>query len=159
MSMVSDGERAARQEHGALTVEGRQFGRGNKTLFPDFRVPLAPEWVTGTPVTLRALLEHVVRAEVAAFRERQEARAVLRALTAAQIADGAAVGKIDSGGRPDAVQAVSADESVQAALQAFEDGLYFVFVNDEQKQSLSDAVTVGEETRLTFLRLVALAGG
>jgi hypothetical protein len=121
-------------------------------------MPLPPQW-HGTTITLRTLLDGVVRAEVAAFRERQEARTVLQALSAAQIAQGVAKGKIDSGGTPDAVQDVNPDEAVQTALQAFEDGLYFVFVNDAQKSSLDETFVTGAETRLTFLRLVAMAGG
>jgi hypothetical protein len=143
---------------GTLTIEGKLFGRGNKNLFPNFRMPLPPAW-HGTAVTLRTLLDGVVRTEVAAFRERQEARTVLQALSAARIAEGVARGKVDSGGTPDAAQEVNADDAVRTALQAFQDGLYFVFVNDEQKASLDDAFSVGPETRVTFLRLVAMAGG
>lgn len=157
MSMVSEQEIAS-QNNATLTVEGKQFGRGNKALFPNFQMPLPPQW-QGTTITLRTLLDAVVRAEVTAFQERQEKRTVLQALTTAQIAEGVAKGKIDSGGSPDAMQSVSADEAVQTALQAFEDGLYYVFINDAQKESLEDTFLVGLDTRVTFLRLVALAGG
>lgn len=154
-------EGAAAQSSGStLTIEGKQFGRGGKALFPNFQMLVPAEWqLNGATITLQTLLEGVVRAEVAAFKERQEKRSVLQALTAAQIAEGAAKGKIDSGGTPDAVQEVSADEAVATALQAFEDGVFYVFVNDEQKQFLTDEFSVGADTRVTFLRLVALAGG
>ena len=119
---------------------------------------LPTEW-RGATITLQTLIEGVVRAEVAAFRERQEKRTILQSLTAAQIAEGVAKGKIDSGGTADAVQEVNADEAVQAALQAFEDGIYFVFLNDDQKTALTDTFTINPETKVTFWRLVALAGG
>ena len=157
MSAISEHEDSAAKS-GTLTVEGKLFGRGNKALFPNFQMPLPPEWA-GATITLRSLLETVVRAEVAAFRERQEKRTVLQALTSAQIAEGVAKGKVDSGGTPDALQEVSPDAAVETALQAFEDGVYYVFVDDAQKQFLSDTFVVGPETRVTFLRLVALAGG
>ena len=141
-----------------MTIEGKQFGRGNKSLFPNFQLALPAGW-EGASITLRDLIDRVVRAEVAAFQERQEKRTVLQSLTRAQIAEGVAKGKIDSGGTPDAVQEVNADESVKAALLAFTDGLYFVFVNDQQVEKLDDTFIVRPETRVTFLRLVALAGG
>lgn len=141
-----------------LTIEGKQFGRGNKSLFPNFQMPLPAEW-HGATITLQTLIDGVVRAEVAAFRERQEKRTIVQSLTAAQIAEGVAKGKIDSGGTPDAVQAVDADEAVKAALQAFEDGIYFVFLNEDQKIALTDTFMITPETKVTFWRLVALAGG
>lgn len=48
---------------------------------------------------------------------------------------------------------------VHAALEAFEDGLYFVFIDDRQIETLDERVTVGAGSRVRFLRLVALAGG
>jgi hypothetical protein len=144
---------------GTLTIEGKRFGRGAKALFPNFQMPLPDAWRSGATITVRDLLDTVVRSEVAAFQTRQEARTVLQTLSPAQIAEGVAKGKIDSGGREDERQPVDADESVKVALQAFEDGLYYVLINDDQKTSLSDSFLVKSETRVTFLRLVALAGG
>lgn len=152
-------DNAAQTGNDTLTIEGKRFGRGAKALFPNFQMPLPADWKSGATITVRELLETVVRSEVAAFASRQEARTVLQTLSPAQIAEGAAKGKIDSGGRPDEVQPVDADESVAVALQAFTDGLYYVLVNDDQKANLDDAFAVSGETRVTFLRLVALAGG
>ena len=44
-------------------------------------------------------------------------------------------------------------------LQAFEDGIYFVFLNEDQKTTLTDTFRITPETKVTFWRLVALAGG
>ncbi|MBC7804756.1 MAG: hypothetical protein H7145_01270 [Akkermansiaceae bacterium] len=149
----------APQNSGTLTIEGKRFGRGAKALFPNFQMPLPEAWQNGITITVRDLLDTVVRTEVAAFQTRQEARTVLQTLSPSQIAEGVAKGKIDSGGREDERQPVDADESVRVALQAFEDGLYYVLINDDQKASLTDSFAVTPETRVTFLRLVALAGG
>ena len=112
----------------------------------------------GEAQQVSALITRVVREEVTAFRERQEARRLVSALTAAQIAAGAAKGKIDMGGRDD-VQEVDADAAVATALLAFEDGLYYVFVDDEQCPALDAQIALKPDSRVTFLRLVALAGG
>jgi hypothetical protein len=54
---------------------------------------------------------------------------------------------------------VNEDAAVTTALQAFTDGLYFVFLDDVQQQDLDAEVLVRPESRLTFIRLVALPGG
>jgi hypothetical protein len=136
-----------------ITIEGKQFGRG-RALFPTWQMSLPAE-----TLTLREFLTLVVRHEVAAFQERQEQRQVLQALTAAQIEEGVAKGKVDAGGRPETVTEVDGDAAVKNAIQAFEDGLYYVFVNDEQQQELDAPVALREGSRVMFLRLVALAGG
>ncbi len=160
MNMIPENEATPLASNGGtLTIEGKRFGRGAKALFPNFRMTLPDAWHGGATITVRDLLDAVVRSEVAAFQTRQEARTVLQTLSPAQIAEGVAKGKIDSGGREDERQPVDADESVKVALQSFEDGLYYVLINDDQKTSLSDSFTVTAETRVTFLRLVALAGG
>ncbi|GAB4459841.1 MAG: hypothetical protein OHK0029_22990 [Armatimonadaceae bacterium] len=137
-----------------ITIEGKQFGRG-KTLFPSWQMPL-PE---GDVFTLRDFLVAVVRHEVAAFRERQEKRQVLSALTAEAIAEGAARGKVDMGGRPETSTEVDEDAAIHNAIQSFEDGLYYVFVDNEQQTDLSAVLPLRDGSQVLFLRLVALAGG
>jgi hypothetical protein len=136
-----------------ITIEGKQFGRG-RALFPTWNMELTEE-----ARTLREFLTEVVQYEVANFQQRQEQRQVLQALTTEQIAGGVAKGKVDAGGRPETVTEVDTEAAVKAAIQAFEDGLYYVFVNDEQQQELDGPVNLREGSRVTFLRLVALAGG
>ena len=141
-----------------LRIEGRQFGR-SRALFPDWSFPLPPEWTApGTSLTLREMVTRIVREEVAAFQERRSERRFLHALTAAQIAEGAVQGKIDMGGREEEPDA-DADQAVATALLAFEDGLYYVFVDDEHRQTLDEVGSLRTDSRVTFLRLVALAGG
>jgi hypothetical protein len=96
--------------------------------------------------------------EVIAFRQRAEERRLLRALTATEIAQGVEAGKIDSGGR-DLKQTVDAHEAIVTALQAFQDGLYFVFIDGQQQQDLDATIFVEPNSSITFVRLVALAGG
>ena len=138
-----------------LTVEARMLGQ-RKPLVPDWHVALPTD--LGESPTLRALIEHVVRAEVAAFNERQEQRRLTQVLTPQQIQEGVTRGKIDMGGRESAEPA-EGEAAVATALQAFEDGLYFVFVDDVQYSKLEDVLPLRAASRMLFLRLVALAGG
>lgn len=141
-----------------ITVEGKQLG-SKKRLFPDRFLPYPPAFQeSGGQTTLRDLISRIVLEEVVAFRQRQEEQRLLRALTAAEITRGVEVGKIDPGGR-DLDQAVDDDAAVSTALQAFEDGLYYVFIDGEQQAELDRTVYVGPSSTVTFIRLVALAGG
>ena len=96
--------------------------------------------------------------EVAAFRERQEERKITRALTAAQIDEGVAKGKVDMGDR-DLKQKVDPEAAVAVALQAFEDGIYLVVVDGEEHRDLDKEIYLQPDSRITFVRLSLLSGG
>jgi hypothetical protein len=51
------------------------------------------------------------------------------------------------------------DVAVAAAIQAFEDRLYYVFVDDAQGEQLDQPVRLRPGSSVTFLRLVPLVGG
>lgn len=140
-----------------LSITGKALGR-KKPLFADFSIPFPPELGDGGSLTLRDLIGRVVRHEVLAFRQRQEDRKVVHALTARQIEEGAARGKIDSGGR-DLKQEVDVDDAIATALEAFEDGLYLVVVDEAEQRSLDNQVFLKPDSRVAFVRLVMLAGG
>lgn len=140
-----------------LTIQGQALGR-KKPLFADWSVPFPPDLGDGGSVTLRDLIVRVVRAEVEAFKHRQEERRLLRALTASDIQAGVARGKVDMGGR-DLKQPVDTEEAAAVALQAFEDGLYLVVVDGEEKKDLDAQVFLQPDSRVTFVRLTMLAGG
>ena len=148
-------------------VEAKILGQ-RKPLFSDWSVELPPGTSAGDGhCTLRALITQVVREEVRAYRERQEARRLARVLSREEIAVGVQSGKVDMGGartddpaaEPMPVNPVDTDEAVATALQAFGDGLYYVFVDETQRQDLEESVRVRPDSRVTFLRLVPLAGG
>lgn len=138
-----------------LTVATKVIGHKNAPL-SEFAVPLPPD---GPPApTLRELLAFLVEREVIAFHERQEARRLALVLSPDDIAAGAARGKIDSGER-DLGQRVDPAAAVAAAIQAFEDGFYYVFLDEAQVETLDAPLAVTEDSRLLFVRLTPLAGG
>jgi hypothetical protein len=146
------------KEYAMLTISGKALGR-KKPLFADWSVLLAPELSGDGRLSLRRLIEFVVRAEVAAFRQRQGEQRLLKALTARQIAEGVERGKVEMGGRESDPQPVDEEAAVGTALQAFEDGLFLVVVDGREHRSLADSIAVGPESRVTFVRLSLLAGG
>ncbi|MEA2825905.1 MAG: hypothetical protein QOG43_344 [Actinomycetota bacterium] len=119
-----------------------------------------------TSVPLRTLIDAVVRSEVQAFRLRSEEQRFVRVLTERSLADGIERGSFRSGGQSvgpidgtEAAADVDVEEAVAAALLAHEDGLYQVIVDDEPVAHLDSRVDLRPDSRLLFLRLVALAGG
>lgn len=141
-----------------IAVTGKVLGR-SKPLFTNWRVPLPPSISDGGEVlTLRILLTQIVLTEVEAFHTRQEQRRLINVLTKAEIEQKFLLGKIDMGGE-DLNQEVNPQIAVGSALQSFEDGLYFVFIDDIQQHKLDSEVIVKSDSELLFLRLVPLVGG
>ena len=144
----------------ALIITGNAIGK-RRPLFEDFSVPAPPDITNdeggGGGLTLRELIAHVVRHEVAAFRKRQEARKFLRVLSEREIDAGAQRGKIESGGS-NLSQPVDEDQAVATAHQAFEDGLYLVLIDGEEQRELDRQIYLKPDSRITFIRLVFLAG-
>ncbi|MEG3437344.1 hypothetical protein V0288_09455 [Pannus brasiliensis CCIBt3594] len=135
-----------------LTISGKVLGR-SKPLFTDWSLSVGDD-----SLTLKDLLTRIVREEIDAFRTRQEQRRLVKVLSREEIEAGIARGKIDSGGR-DIIQEVNEAEAVHNALQSFEDGLYFVFIDDKQIENIDSPVQLHEDSQILFLRLVPLVGG
>ena len=138
-----------------VTVAAKIVGR---------RQPLFNGWTVAITrdrhrLTLRDLLTDIVLAEVEAFYERQEQQRLPQILTKEAIAWGIAQGKVTMGDREFEPQSVDPQVAIQAAIQAFTDGLYYVFIDDVQYESLDAAVRMQPHSQVLFLRLVALAGG
>ena len=117
--------------------------------------------VTGSSsetLLLKEFLTRIVLQEVEAFRVRQEERKLARVLSPEQISAGAAQGKVDMGGR-ELEQTVDAATAVENALVAFEDGIFYVFIDEVQATTLATEVTLYPNSHVLFLRLVPLVGG
>ena len=140
----------------ALVVSTRTLGR-RKPVLDDFSVPPPALGDGGGDFRLRDLIEHVVRHEVDEFKRRQRSRRFDRVLTDKQIAEAAARGKVDPASK-DFQQEVDVDSAVAGALQAFEDGLYLVIVDELERRSLDEQVYVTPDSQLVFIRLTFLAG-
>lgn len=141
-----------------LAISGRQLG-SRKPLFADWSVTLPPERSSEGGLTLRRLIEVVVRSQVQEFRERQIDRQTLRVLTSREITAGAARGRVAPGLSEVPSQEVDEEAAVVAAWQAFTDGLYLVVVDEQDQRDLDREVFLNPESRVTFVRLALLAGG
>jgi hypothetical protein len=141
-----------------MTIAGKALGR-RKPLFADWSIPLPPDLSGDEGTTLRKLIDVVVRGEVAAFRQRQQDRQLWRVLTSREVEAGAERGKVAPGPSEVPAQAVDEEQAVGTALQAFEDGLYLVVIDEVEYKSLDQQVFLNPDSRVTFIRLTLLAGG
>lgn len=135
-----------------LTISGKVLGK-SQNLFTTWQMD-----VPASPLTLAQLLTQIVRSEVAAFQARQTERQLTKVLGLVEIEAGAAAGKVSSGGS-EIDRVVDAAGAVETALQAFQDGFYLVFIDDEQQEDLQAVVTLKTTSELLFLRLTPLVGG
>ena len=110
------------------------------------------------PTTVKDLITQTVEICVRDYNERvRQGDARIKPLTKQQITDMAEVGKIAFGinyGNKEQ----SPTSAVENALQSFEDGLYRVFINDEEMENLSAPIQLHENDTLTFIRLTMLSG-
>lgn len=142
----------------AIVVEGKVVGQ-KRPLFTDWRVDLPPlDEDRGDHLKLRDLITSIVIKEIEGFRLRQEERKLARVMSRQQIEQGVSGGKVDPG-EHDLQQEVNVDEAIAVAQQAFEDGLYFVFIDDVQQTQLDSEVFLKTNSKVMFLRLTALVGG
>lgn len=106
--------------------------------------------------TLQDFITALVQQQVKAYATRQETT-LLEALTPNQIEEGAAQGKVDVQERFEAGR-VEVETAVETALQAFKDGLYAVFADEEQLEQLEQSINWSTIECFTFIRLTFLAG-
>lgn len=138
-----------------LTIETRTTTGRDRS--PSYGVPL-PDGAADSGLTLRELLALATREELAAFQERRIERTFAQVLTAERIAAGGKAGRIDSGQRR-APAPPPTDVAIETAIEAFQDGLFLVLVDGRQESELDAQVMIGVDSTVTFIRLVALAGG
>lgn len=103
--------------------------------------------------TLRELLLHITEIEYRRQFE-SEPKAVL---TQNEIKQQETQGKIVFGNRYD-TRRTSLDQAYQTVLQDFADGLFRVFICQEEVSDLDDVLNLKENDEIVFLKLVMLAG-
>lgn len=142
-----------------MIITGKSIGR-KKPLFADWSIPPPTDWGEGEggDKSLADLIAHIVRHEVRAFQQRQFDRQFLRALTATEIDAAAERGKIEMGGSEVPLQPIDEDDAVATALQAFEDGLYLVVIDETEYRELQQPVYLRDDSRIVFIRLTFLTG-
>ena len=133
-----------------IWVRMRKLGKKNREAI----APVAYE-LPARPKTVRELITELTKQGVAAYNAREDKGQIVPHLTKAEIEDKASAGKIAFGLRGG--NAADPDAAVENALQCFEDGIFRVFADDEELQTLDQAIPGGTPV-FTFVRLTMLAG-
>ncbi|MED3561752.1 hypothetical protein [Bacillus xiapuensis] len=111
------------------------------------------------PNTLRELITQVVTQNVEQFNNKTSnpETPLINFLSNLDIEQQAQAGKV---GFQTLYNDKKADlaRAIETAIQAFEDGLYRVFINDQEAEQLDTPLVVTEEADVVFIRLTMLTG-
>ena len=133
-----------------LQINLKQLGSRKKIAPVPFEYPTKPE-------TLRQLINETVTLCVNDYNKRVKAgENAVNPLTDEDITGMAGVGKIAFGivyGKEQDLQ-----KALDNAILSFKDGLYRVFLNDNELTELDEPLDIKENDQLTFIRLTMLTG-
>ena len=116
-------------------------------------------FLEAVPRTVGELIEYAVHTCVNEYNERVEKGDNITApLTQSGINEMSEVGKIAFGINYGEKKA-DMQKAVQNALQAYEDGLFRIFIGNDEAGTADDAVEISENDSVTFIRLTMLTGG
>jgi hypothetical protein len=110
------------------------------------------------PQTLRQLITILVIDGVERYNQRLQAKEGAAILTKHDMDAMSQVGKIGFG-IPFGSRQADLQEALETAFQGFEDGLYRLFVGEQEIESLDAPLHLQEEDTITIIRLVMLTGG
>lgn len=146
----------------AMTIELDNELSSKLTNSTDLDTNIKTETIT---LSTQDLLTAIVRKQVNDFNQRIAQQNELKQNSKPQPLGTAliddylhSVGKVDFDTMTNLTPADS-DKALQTALQAFLDGLFVLFIDDEEVQSLSQMVSIYDGCQLSFVRLTFLAGG
>lgn len=107
--------------------------------------------------TVKELLTEFVTINVNEFNNGFTENDIVPYLTDKKINDLSDAGKISFGVDYNE-QKQDLEKAIENALQSYEDGIYRVFVNDEEMGEIDCEINLKENDELTFVRLTMLAG-
>jgi hypothetical protein len=110
-----------------------------------------------TTDTLRQLIKNMVAQQLKALQDKNNEAEWLAYLMPEDIQEQGEAGKIGFGaiyneGVPDI------EGAMDTAITAYEDGLFKVFLNDEELQGLDEPLIIQEDDNVVFIRFTMLAG-
>ena len=134
-----------------IFVNVKQFGKiKNKIVKKKYEIS---EKIT----TVKELLTEFVTINVNEFNNGFTENDIVPYLTDEKINDLSDAGKISFGVDYNE-QKQDLEKAIENALQSYEDGIYRVFVNDEEMGEIDCEINLKENDELTFVRLTMLAG-
>ncbi|WP_289137295.1 hypothetical protein [uncultured Brevibacillus sp.] len=134
-----------------IAVTVKSIGKRKNALS---RIPVE---LAQTPQTLRELIEALVEWNIRGLVEKQQNIPLVPYLTEGEVIEHAETGKVGFGAiYNDALPDVQ--KAMGTAIQAFEDGLYRVFISDEEAEALEAPLSLKNEDEVVLIRFTMLAG-
>lgn len=116
------------------------------------------EWeLFDEPSTLRELITAVVKKNVQDFNNQEVEAPLMNYLTQSDIKEQGVTGKVSFGAHYNENKA-DVTEAIRVALQAFADGLYKVYVREEEIEELDIPLQCQDGDAVAFIKLTMLAG-
>ena len=122
------------------------------------QVTACPYELNTVPGTLRQLISKLVSDGVEGYNLRLKETENTVLITKDEIDDMSQVGKIGFG-IPYGSNPANFQEALETAVQGFEDGLYRIFIGEQEIESLDAPLHLQEDDTITIIRLVMLTGG
>jgi len=146
-----------------LAIQVKQIGRKKPMITKELEID---SLATDSEIKLKDLIKEIVKIEVNEFQNRLKDQKInennkdniFNYLSPEEIEDKAEKGKVAI----DYIENkndVNLDEAIDTAILAFEDGIYFVFIDNEKIENIGDLVKMKDDSNIMFLRLTMLAGG
>ncbi len=134
-----------------LAVTVKSIGKRKNALT---RIPVELSY---QPRTLRELIAALVEWNVQGLRDKQQQLALVPYLSEREVQERADNGKVGFGAiYNDVVPDVTA--AIETAIRAFEDGLYRVFICEEEVEALDAPLSLNEDDDIVLIRFTMLAG-
>lgn len=134
-----------------LKVNLKQLGKKrNKISGQDF-------YIRNVPSDVRELICEAVHTCVESYNKRFDSKENNIVLSEEDIGDMSEIGKIafgiNYGGRR-----ADEEKALDTALQAYEDGIFRIFLGEHELNDLTESISINEGDSLTFVRLTMLSG-
>ncbi|MED1954219.1 hypothetical protein [Brevibacillus centrosporus] len=134
-----------------LSVTVKSIGKRKNALS---RIPVE---LQQSPQTLRELISALVEWNVRGLQERQQQLSLVPYLTEGEVQERAENGKVGFGAiYNDAAPDVA--KAIDTAILAFEDGLYRVFICEQEAEALDAPLSLKEDDDVVLIRFTMLAG-
>lgn len=134
-----------------IQVSVKQIGSRRK-------IKTVPFHLDGTPHTVSELIRMSVHTCVYEYNQRFLAKEKdVQPLSADEITEMSEIGKIAFGINYGEKQA-DEKKAVADAFQAYEDGLFRIFIGDNEAGGINDGIDISENESISFIRLTMLAG-
>ncbi|MCT8137798.1 hypothetical protein H1D32_08535 [Anaerobacillus sp. CMMVII] len=110
-----------------------------------------------TPKSLQQLITEIITVNVKQFNEKEGEKPLVDFLTTSEILQQSTTGKVGFGTKYNENK-TDLEEAINTAIQAFHDGLFKVFVNEREQESLEAPLQLEDGAEVVFIKLTMLTG-